>query len=118
MAAVRGAKHAKDELEHGTEEDAMAVHASDGDIIQERRACPYVLSSPHLGRRLDHSSIHVLTRATHQDEVAADRAEKHAKDELGDEAMEPASGVLTNDDLAARKDWRACNLVLYALLIS
>ena len=30
-----------------------------------------VLSSLHLGRRLDHSSRHVLTRATDQDEVAA-----------------------------------------------
>ena len=70
VASARGDKHAKDELSDETEQDAMTVQADDGDIIQDRRAGPYGLSSPHLGRRLDHSSIHVLTNATDQDEVA------------------------------------------------
>ena len=118
VAAVRGDKHAKDELGGGTEEDAMAVHADDGDIIQERRACPYVLSSPHLGRRLDDSLIHVLTRATDQDEVAASGVDEHGKGEVGDETVEQVSGVLAGDDLAANKDRIACPFVLYVLLIS
>ena len=52
----------------------MAVHAGDGDTIQERRASPYVLSSPHLGRRLDHSSTDIFTRATDQDEATRTRS--------------------------------------------
>ena len=91
VAAVRGDKHAKDELGSGTEEDAMAVHAEDGHIIQERRACPYVLRLPHLGRRLDDILIHVLVRATDQYEVAAAGVVEHAKDDLGDETVEQVS---------------------------
>ena len=68
---VRGDQHAQDELRDETEDDATAVQADNGDVIRDQRACPYVLSSLHLGRRHDHSSIHVLTRATDQDEVAA-----------------------------------------------
>ena len=95
----------------------MPVQADDGDIIQDRRACPYVLSSPHLGRRPDHSSVHELIRATDQDEVAADRLVEHAKDELSDETLEQANAVLVDDDVAGNKDRIACHLVLYVLLI-
>ena len=96
----------------------MPVQADDGDIIQDRRARPYVLSSPHLRRRPDHSSVHVITRATDQDEVAAYRLDKRAKDKLGDETLEQANAVLADDDLAANKDRIACHLVLYMLLKS
>ena len=71
------------------------------DSFKDRRACPYVLSSPHLGRRLDDSLIHVLTSATGQDEVPAAGVGEHAKVELGNETVEQASGMLAGDDLAA-----------------
>ena len=110
VAAARGDKPEKDELGDETEEDAMAVQ-DDGDI-KDRRMCPHVLSSPHLGQRLDHGSIHVLTRAADQDEVVANRA-----DELGDETVEQANAVLADDDLAANKDWRACPHVAHPILV-
>ena len=94
------------------------MQADDGDIIQDRRARPYVLSSPHLRRRPDHSSIHELIRATDQDEVAADRLDERAKDKLGDETVEQTNAVLADDDVAANKDRIACPLVLYVLLTS
>ena len=117
VASARGDKHAKDELSDETEQDAMTVQADDGDIIQDRRAGPYGLSSPHLGRRLDHSSIHVLTNATDQDEVAADRTDEHTRDEFGDETVEPANGVLADSELGANKDWRACPHVAHTILV-
>ena len=90
VAAARGDKPEKDELGDETEEDAMAVQ-EDGDI-KDWRMCPYVLSSPHLGQRIDHGSIHVLTRAADQDEVVATRA-----DELDDETVEQANRVQAED---------------------
>ena len=106
------------ELGDETEEDAMAVRADDGDIVQDRRAGPYVLSSPHLGRRLDHCSIHVLSRVTDQDKVAAAGVDEHAKDELGDETVEQGNAVLAGDDLPANRDRTACPCVLNVFLTS
>ena len=95
---VETIKRRMNELGDETEEDAMAVQADDGDIIQDRRAGPYVLSSPHPDRRLDHCSIHVLSRVTDQDKVAAAGVDEHAKDELGDETVEHANAVLAGGD--------------------
>ena len=96
----------------------MVVQADDGDAIPDRRACPHDLCSPHHCRRLDHSSINVFTRATDLDEVAVDRADEHAQDELGDEKLERTSRVLADDVLAASKGRIACPFVVYVFLTS
>ena len=77
----------------------------------------FELASSWIGDSIT-SSIHVLTNATDQDEVAAADVDEHAKDEFGDETVEQANGVLEDDDLAGNKDRKASLLVLYVLLIS
>ena len=99
VAADRSDEHAKDELGDETVERARRVLADDGDIIQDRRACPYVAHPILVGGSTD------------KYEVAADRSDEHAKDELGDETVERARRVLA-DDGDIIQDRRACPYVL------